>query len=104
MMIATGFAAISGLDQGRRPAKGSAGLYGYRLEPQGKQPTMLKSCDNIGRELIFDKADAVAQHELALFQPLHLQEIRARHIVQGLDGDVEIAMLLLEARQLRPKL
>src|SRR3954452_9145236 len=112
VMIATRFGALSGLDQAARPAKGSGRLCGYALEPQGNMRGSVTGCiagmaplgNNVGGELIFDEADAVAQHELALFQPLHLQEVRARHVVQSLDGHVEVAMLLLEASQLRPKL
>jgi len=60
--------------------------------------------NNIRRELVFDELDAVAQHELALFQALHLNEVGARRFLQGSNRGIEIAMLLLQARQLRPKL
>jgi len=42
--------------------------------------------------------------QLALFQALHLQQIRARRNLQGLDRGVEVAMLLEEARQLGAEL
>jgi hypothetical protein len=58
----------------------------------------------VGGELVLDEGDAVAQHELSLLQSLHLQKVGPGHVVEGLDRNVEVAMLLLEARQLHPKL
>src|SRR5689334_3250792 len=53
------------------------------------------SGDDVRRDLIFDEGDAVAQLQLALLQPLQAQQIRRRRLVQGIDGRVEIAVLLL---------
>jgi len=62
------------------------------------------SGDDVGRELIFDKGDAVPQLQLALLQALHLDDIRSRRSLQRSDRRVEIAMLLLQAQKLGPKL
>src|ERR1700722_17598937 len=60
--------------------------------------------DNIGGKLVCDKGDAVAQMEFALFQPLHLDNVGARRVLQRRDRGVEIAMQLLQARKLLPQL
>ena len=61
------------------------------------------SRDDVRRELVLDERDAVAQVKLALLEALDLQDIRAGRVLQGGDGGVEIAMLLLQARQLLPQ-
>ena len=71
-----------------------------RVRPAQARP----SRNDIGRELVLDKGDAVAQIQLALFQALDLQLVGARGIVQRLDRGVEVTMLLPQARQLRPEL
>ena len=63
-----------------------------------------ESRNNIRRELVFDEGDAVAQLQLALLQALHLDDIGARRFLQRRNRGIEVAMLLLQARQLRPKL
>src|ERR1700688_3216486 len=63
-----------------------------------------RSRNNIRRELVFDEGDAVAQLQLALLQALHLDDVGARRLLQRRNRGVEVAMLLLQARQLRPKL
>jgi hypothetical protein len=60
--------------------------------------------DNIRRQLILDRADAVAQDELALLQPLHLDDIGAGGGHQGGNRGIEVAVLLLQAHQLLPQL
>src|SRR5215216_5461639 len=60
--------------------------------------------NDIRRELILDERDAVAQVQLALFQPLDLQHILAWRPLKGFDGRIEIAMLLKQARQLGAQL
>ncbi len=60
--------------------------------------------NNVRRQLVLDEGDAVAQDELALLQALHLNEVGARQFLQGSNRGIEVAMLLLQARQLRPKL
>ena len=45
------------------------------LDPMNPQPNPLRN--NIRRERILDLADLVAQHQLALFQALHLDQVGA---------------------------
>ena len=60
--------------------------------------------DDVRRELVLDEGDAVAQIELALLEPLHLQHVGAVRVLQRRDGGIEVAVLLLEARPLLPQL
>jgi hypothetical protein len=62
------------------------------------------SRNDVRRELVFDEGDAVAQLELAFLQTLDLDDVRARRSLQRSNRGVEVAMLLQEARKLRPKL
>ena len=62
------------------------------------------SRDNVGRELIFGEPDPVAQEELPLLQPLHLQQVGTRRALKRLDRGIEVAMLLQQTRQLRSEL
>jgi len=59
---------------------------------------------NVRRKLVFDEGDSVAQLQLALLQSLDLDDVGARRFLQGGNRGVEVAMLLQEARKLRPKL
>jgi hypothetical protein len=52
--------------------------------------------DDIGRNLILDKGDAVAQLQFAFLQTLQPQEVRRRRLMQGIYRRVEIAVLLLQ--------
>src|SRR5215216_8028985 len=70
--------------------------------PSDQRPS--NSCDDIGRELVLDEGDAVAQNQLTLFQALDLQDVRPGNVVQRLDGSVEVAMLLPQASQRRLEL
>src|SRR5271155_4351325 len=63
-----------------------------------------ESRNDIRSELVFDERDAVAQLQLALLQALHLNEVGARRFLQRRDRGIEVAMLLLQTRKLRPKL
>src|SRR5262249_23631886 len=56
--------------------------------------------NNVRCQLVLDIGDAVAQVELALLEPLDLQLVRAWRVLQGRDCGVEVAMLLLQPRQL----
>ena len=56
--------------------------------------------NDIGRDLVFDESDAVAQLQLALLQPLQPQQIRRGRLMQGIDRRVEIAVLLLQPCEL----
>src|SRR5262249_30250463 len=60
--------------------------------------------DDVRRQLVLDKGDAVAQDQLALLEPLHLEQVRAWGVLQGRDRGVEVTVLLLQARQLLPQL
>src|SRR5689334_23340853 len=51
-----------------------------------------KSGDDVGRDLVFDEGDAVAQLQLALLQSLQSQQIRRRRLMQRVDRRIEIAM------------
>src|ERR1700744_783658 len=62
------------------------------------------SGDDVRRQLVFDEGDAVAQHQFALLQPLHLNEVGTRRILQRSNRSVEVTMLLQQAPQLRAKL
>ena len=52
--------------------------------------------DDIGRDLVFDERDAVAQLQLALLQPLQPQQIRRGRLMQRVDRRVEVAVFLLQ--------
>jgi CheY-like chemotaxis protein len=56
--------------------------------------------NDIRRDLVFDEGDAVAQLQLALFQPLQPQHIRRRRLMQRIDRGIEIAVLLLQPCEL----
>jgi hypothetical protein len=56
--------------------------------------------NDIRRDLVFDEGDAVAQLQLALLQPLQPQQIWRGRLMQGIDRRVEIAVLLLQPREL----
>ena len=62
------------------------------------------SRNDVRRELVLDESDPVAQDELALLEPLDLQEVRARRNLKRLDRRIEVAMLLEEPRQLGAEL
>jgi len=58
-----------------------------------------RSGNDVGRDLVFDESDAVAQLQLALFQPLQPQQVWRRRLMQRIDRSVEIAVLLLQPGQ-----
>jgi hypothetical protein len=60
--------------------------------------------NNVGRDLVFDEGDAVAQLQFALFQPLQPQQVGRGRLMQRIDRGVEVAVFLLEARELHRKL
>src|SRR3954464_9007603 len=62
------------------------------------------SGDDVGRQLVLKVGDPILQGELALLEALDLQLIAGRHLLQGVDRPVEVAVLLLEPRQLRLQL
>ena len=62
------------------------------------------SRNDIWRKLVLDEGNAVAQVELALLEPLHLQHVGAGGALQGGNRGVEVTVLLLEPGQLLPQL
>jgi hypothetical protein len=67
-------------------------------------PGRFVSGDDVGSELIFDEANPVAQVQPAFLQSLDLEDVRARSILQGIDRGIQVAMLLLQPRQLLAQL
>lgn len=59
------------------------------------------SSDDVGRELVLEPLQAVAQGELALLQALDLQLICASHGKQRVDRRLQIAMLEPQPLDLR---
>ena len=49
-----------------------------RRGDRGRRVRALDSGDDVGRDLIFDEGDAVAQLQLAFLQALQLQQVRRR--------------------------
>jgi hypothetical protein len=58
------------------------------------------SRDNVRGELILDVGDAVTQVELALLEPLNLELVGTGGVLQSRNRGIEVAMLLLQSRQL----
>jgi hypothetical protein len=56
--------------------------------------------NDIGRDLIFDEGDAVAQLQFAFLQPLQPQQIWRGRLMQRIDRRVEIAVLLVQSCKL----
>src|SRR5215472_14967798 len=100
------------LEQGDPRGRHSAGVsaadvriaYSYKSQSASDRGGCPRSSNNVGGELVLDIGNAVAQVELALLQSLNLQQIRTRRMLQGGDRGIEVAVLLLQARQLLPQL
>src|SRR4051812_14335766 len=60
--------------------------------------------NDVRRQLIFDEGNAVTQDELALLEPLDLQDVGSGQSLQRFDRDIEVAMLLPQPRKLSPQL
>src|SRR2546423_585456 len=60
----------------------------------------MTSGDDVGRDLIFDELDAIAQLQLALLQALQLQQVSRGRVLQCRDRRIEIAMFLAQPCQL----
>jgi len=56
--------------------------------------------DNVGRYLIFDERDAVAQLQFPLLQSLQSQQIGRGRLMQGIDRGVQVAVFLLQPCEL----
>src|SRR5262249_50837202 len=70
----------------------------------GKCTVRSASGDDVRGELVFDERDAVAQEQLAFFEPLHLERVGADRVLQRADGGIEVPMLLLQAHERRAEL
>src|SRR6516165_2170105 len=71
------------------------------------RPECYESCrlrNDVGRQLVFDIGNTVTQLQFSLFEPLDLDKVRTGRILQCSNRGIEVAMLLLQARKLRPKL
>jgi hypothetical protein len=64
----------------------------------------LRLRNDVRRELVLNKCDAVAQIQLALFQTLDLNQVGAERYFERRNRGIEVAMLLLQTRKLHPKL
>ena len=82
--------------------------YGFRAHrqvggtdlPAPRNDDAARSGDNVRGQLVLDVGDAIAELKLALLEPLDLQLVGAGGVLQGRDCRVEVAMLLLQSRQL----
>jgi hypothetical protein len=70
----------------------------------GRTKQVHRSGDDIGRDLVFDEGDAIAQLQFAFLQPLQPQQVRRRRLMQRVDRRIEITMLLLQPGELVFKL
>src|ERR1700677_1495555 len=62
------------------------------------------SCDDGGGLLVLDESDPIAQHQLALFQALDLENIRPGNRVKRIDRRIKVALILPQPLELRPQL
>jgi hypothetical protein len=81
-----------------------AGMLNHPVKRRGQVQPIRRLGDDIRGKLILDEGDAVAQLQLAFLKALHLDHVGAGRVLQRGDRGVEVAMLLLQARKLRPKL
>ena len=63
-------------------------------------PGMTELGNDVRCYLVLDEGDAIAQLQLAFFQPLQAQQIWRGRLVQGINRRVEIAVLLLQPGEL----
>ena len=59
-----------------------------------------RSGDDVGRDLVFDEGDTVAQQQLALLQPLEPQQVGGRRLMQCIDRRIEVSVFLLQPGEL----
>ena len=87
-------------------AKADHAMYGRKsarkggLTPALARSDAKTSRDDVRRELVLDEGNPVPQDQLALLQPLDLQDVGAGRYLQRLDRGVEVAMFLQQARKL----
>src|SRR5437660_8256376 len=70
----------------------------------GFSPILASLSNDIGRELILDEGDTIAQLQFSLLEALHLEQVGTRRTLERADRRVEVAMLLLQTCQSRPEL
>src|SRR5258708_807701 len=83
--------------------RSSAARESSRSEASRRSRASGPSRNDVGRKLVLDERNPVAQIELALLEPLNLEQVRSRCVLQGQDGHVQVAVLLMQARQLLPQ-
>ncbi|KWV44441.1 hypothetical protein AS156_24335 [Bradyrhizobium macuxiense] len=71
-----------------------------RAAEPARRRAIRASRDDVGRDLVFDEGDAIAQLQLPLLQALQHQQIRRGRLMQRVDRGVEVAVLLLQTRKL----
>lgn len=75
-----------------------------RARPNAEAAAPRTLGNDIGRELVFDVSDTVAQLQFLFFQSLQLEHVRTRRILQCGNGGIEVAMCLDHAAKLSPQL
>ena len=98
-----GVALLGALDKSRR-SSGAGRRRDVCAQGGAERPLRAASRNDIRRELIFNEGDTIAQLQLLFFQALHLKQIRAGRILQRSNRGVEVAMRLVQPRQLGPQL
>src|SRR5580700_397627 len=73
----------------------------FARHPPRRRGGIEASRNNVRGQLVLDETDAVAQRELALFEPLDLEDVGSGHRLQRLDRSIEVAMLLPQPFELR---
>src|SRR5262245_2225332 len=79
------------------PARRRARTTACRVNPTNSR-------NDVRRELILDEGNPILQHELALLQALHLKDVGTGRNLKRLNGGIEVAMFLQQARKLQAKL
>src|SRR5690348_17419551 len=80
-------------------------LTGWTSATPSRGPTVrspqdeVASRDDVGGELVGQEGDAVLQPQLALLEALHLEAVARGQPLQCLDGGIEVAVLLQQARR-----
>ena len=75
------------------------GISRFRVCPKRGIPERQNLRNDVGRDLVFDEGDAVAQLQFAFLQPLQPQQIGRGRLMQSVDRRVEVAVLLLQLRE-----
>ncbi len=88
-----------------RGAEGDEAIQKHRVRPLDCFASLAMTLspalgDNIGCQLVVEEGQSVAQEEFALLQPLNLQLVAFAHEFQRINGGIEIAVFLAQARRL----